>query len=326
MGANSHVSLDHRERLRNGRNGGGPGQVCCIFSTSKSYPIGRGTTLRGGAHTHYWLVRQVGAETYGVRGVDGDYLPFSDETVISSEELIRSYTPEVTVFEERMLPSAKRHGYRLTGSLGSGAYSRSVLEVDESNVRGLFDLGLEYILARRSTRGRNLIRELIRLETDFPGKNQFLFNGFGIQLRKIAFPEGAVICYRRALKYTTDDDHLYYNLARAYYDQGQWWDCMNALTKCFELNPSLPVARDLVMLITALADDAGLRTRYHKPPVPDGVARRAGLLSESVYTHNVQAAAHDKKAAIRREAKEAEQTEATRKKDLWLPGRDAVGL
>jgi len=326
MGVKSHVSLDHRERFKKGMARGGPGHVCCIFSTPKSSSAGRGTTLRGGRDTHYWLVRQLGAETFGVRGMDGDYLPFTDETMISAKELIHGYTPEVAVFEERMLPSAKRHEFRLTGSRNGDAFCRSVLTLDESNVRGLFDLALEYILARRSTRGRNLIRALLRLETDFPGKNQFLFNGFGIKLRKIAYPEGAVICYRKALEYTLVDDHLYYNLARVYYEQGQWWDCMKALTRCFELNPGLPVARDLVMLITALADDAGLRTRYRKPPVPDGVARRAGLLSESVYRHNVQEAARSKDTAVLHEAKRAERQEADGKKNLWLPGREAVGL
>ena len=318
MSNDTHVSLDGRERSRFRRGQGNIGHVCCIFSTAQSRNIIRGTTLRGHGHVHYWLVRQVGDSAYGVRGVDGDFLPFHSEAVISAEELLADYTPEVAVFEDRMLPAVKRHGYRLAGDGFGPGRERSVLSLDEANVRGLFELGLEYILAGRSTRGRNLVRELIRIKAPFPGKDQFLFNEFGIRLRKIGFLDGAIICYRRALKYTEDDDHLYYNLARAYYEQGQWWDCMRALVACFTLNPDLPLARDLVVLTNALADDVGLRAKYGKPPVPDGVARRAGLLAETVYSGNAKAL-----AGARIEVVEAEDR---RKRDIWLPGRDVVGL
>ncbi|WP_264983811.1 tetratricopeptide repeat protein [Pseudodesulfovibrio portus] len=318
MSKDSHVSLDGRERSRFRRGRGDIGHICCVFSTSKSRNVIRGTTLVGHGHAHYWLVRQVGGSAYGVRGVDGDFLPFHAEAIISADELLSDYTPEVSVFEDRMLSAVKRHDYRLAGD-GCGPESgRSVLCLDEVNVRGLFELGVEYILAGLSTRGRNLIRELIRVKAPFPGKDQFLFNEFGIRLRKIGFLDGAVICYRRALKYTEADDHLYYNLARAYYEQGQWWDCMRALSQCFALNPDLPQAGDLVMLTNALADDVGLRAKYNKPPVPDGVARRAGLLAEAVYAHDVKAVAVARTRAV--------EAEDRRKQDIWLPGREAVGL
>lgn len=318
MSNDIYVSLDGKERSRFncGRGAGAP--LCCVFSTAKSRNIIHGTTLRGHGHAHYWLVRQVGDATYGVRGVDGDFLPFHDEAVISTGELLADYTPEVAVFEDRLLPAVRKYDYRLVGDTHGPGCERAVLRMDEGNVRGLFGLGLEYILAGRSTRGRNLIRELIRVKASFSGKDQFLFNEFGIRLRKVGFLDGAVICYRRGLKYTEDDDHLYYNLARAYYEQGQWWDCMRALAACFALNPNLPLARDLVALTHALADDAGLRAKYGKPPVPDGVARQAGLLSEAVY-------ASDDTEATRARI-DAVETEDRRQQNLWLPGREAVGL
>ena len=318
MSKDLHVSLDGRERSRFRRGRGDLGHICCVFSTTKSRNIIRGTTLRGHGHAHYWLVRQVGESTYGVRGVDGDFLPFHDEAIVSIDELLAEYTPEVAVFESSMLPAVKRQGCHLAGGDSGPERKRSILCMDEANVRGLFALGLEYILAGLSSRGCNLVRELIRVKTPFPGKDQFLFNEFGIRLRKIGFLDGAVLCYRRALKYTESDDHLYYNLARAFYEQGQWWDCMRALANCFALNPDLPLARDLLVLINALANNARLRVRYGKPPVPDGVARQVGLLAETVYTHDDMALAGASVDAVKAEDR--------RKTNLWLPGRDAVGV
>ncbi|BCS89662.1 hypothetical protein PSDVSF_29040 [Pseudodesulfovibrio sediminis] len=281
--------------------------------------IRRGTTLRGHGQRHYWLIRQVGETTYGVRGVDGEFLPFGAESLIAEEELLGNYTPEVEVFEKQMLPLVRKHQFRLDESMDrSLSGMRDPLCVDEANVRGLFTLGMKYIQNRKTSRGRKCINELVRLESAYPGKNQYLFNEFGIKLRKIGFLEGAVVCYRRGLRFTSEDDHLYYNLARAYYEQGQWWDCMGVLSDCFEHNPALPLARNLVELIIALGDNPGLRARHGKSPVPEGVVRRAALLSEAVAEHEP-----DAELLMReREKRRAELQEEY----LWLPGRDAVGM
>lgn len=321
MSKDTHVSLDGR-----GASGRAPkgcvGPVCCIFSTAKSRNPGRGTTLRGQGRVHYWLVTQAGGDGYAVRGVDGDFLPFGEESLISSDELIAHYAPEVAVFEERMLPSARRRNYDIKGPGRGPGYRRSLLAVDEANVRGLFELGREYILARRTAKGRTLLAELLRVRTPFPGKDQYLFNEFGIALRKAGYPDGAVVCYRRALLYAEGDDHLQYNLARAYYEQGQWWDCMAGLTRCLELNPDLAAARDLAVLIRALSANPALRRRHGKPPVPLGVARSAAVLCETLRADD---------AAPARPAGDGERAAGTvldqrRDTGLWLPGRDAVGL
>ncbi|MCJ2165958.1 tetratricopeptide repeat protein [Pseudodesulfovibrio sp. S3] len=324
MTQDRNVSPDGRDRLHRMSVQGHAGQVCCIFSSAKSHHPGQGTTLRGHGSVHYWLVRQVGKSAYAVRGVDGDFLPFGSEVSIQVEELLALYSPEVAVFEDRLVPAASQGEYLVEGGRGQGV-RRSVIRIDEANVRALFRLAQEYILARRVSKGKTLLNELLRLKTPFSGKNQFLFNEFGISLRKIGFPEGAVICYRRALQHTEVDDHLYYNLSRAYYEQGQWWDCMTALVRCFELNPAMPLARDLLVLISALAGNPALRVRYGKPPVPTGVARQAGLLCESTFTHDAGARARAEAESLEAEERDAA-TEGQADANLWLPGRDAVGV
>nr|WP_321513613.1 hypothetical protein [uncultured Pseudodesulfovibrio sp.] len=316
MRQDSHVSLDDRGQSSFKRGHGDISHVCCIFSTPRTHMFSRATTLRGQGQKHYWLVRQVDEASFGVRGVDGDFLPFGAEAIIPLSELIAHYSPEVAVFEERLLTATREYGIRLGSGNRKVAVRDSIFRVDAPSVRGLFKLALKFIHARKLSRARVLVRELLRLTTEYAGKDQFLFNDFGIRLRKAHFYEGAVICYRRALSFTQVDDHLYYNLARAYYEQGQWWDCMNALVSCFDLNPELPVARDLVVLTLALADSARLRMRYGKPPVPDGVARRAEVLGEAVFVHDETAQETARKRSLRKEEAEG----------LWLPGRDAVGL
>ena len=85
----------------------------------------------------------------------------------------------------------------------------------------------------------------------------------------------AVVYYRRALDFVSTDENLFYNLARAHYEDGEWSGCLEALIVSHRLNPGLEVARDLFELIVGLAEDEKLLTHYGKPPVPPKVLIRA---------------------------------------------------
>jgi tetratricopeptide (TPR) repeat protein len=326
MMTDASVSLDGRS-LASSAPQRGLGPVRCVFSTDDSQDSGKTTAQGRRGRVRYWFVCQDGEDGYVVRGLDDAFLPFGEESAITSDELIVRYTPEVAVFENRMLPSVRRNGYRPAETCRVADDSLLPPAVDEANVRGLFELARELLLARRTAKGRVFLGELLRVRTPFPGKDQHLFNEFGIALRKIGFLDGAAICYRRALKYAEKDDHLYYNLARVYYEQGQWWDCMTTLGRCFEFNPDLPLARDLAALIHALADNPGLRRRYGKPPVPEGVARRAALLCDILPGPDtfVRARIGAGQPGKLSEAA-APSLDQRRDRGLSLPGRDAVGM
>lgn len=258
------------------------GNLCCLFSSAKTIRMGNGRLSRRHVSKIDWFVRQVAEGRYGVRSVNGDSLPGGDEVLISRQELVENYTPELARFEERVVPAALKAGYHKTQRGEREPLLNPEIMVSEGNVRALFDLGLDYFAVGQFNCGRRLVNHLLQIRVPFFGKDQFLYNDFGILLRKIGMFDGAVQCYRRALDYTSCDDHLYYNLARAHYERGHWWDCIEALGKCFEYNPELGVSRGLVELIVAMGKNPALQARYNKPPVPDGVARRAGLLAEAV--------------------------------------------
>ena len=49
--------------------------------------------------------------------------------------------------------------------------------------------------------------------------------------------------YSRALEITTGDEHLYYNIARAYYERGDKDDCRENLAKALDLNADFEEAQ-----------------------------------------------------------------------------------
>lgn len=279
----SHVVLDENGSSPSRRNDPLVGSMSCLFSTTIKQRVGSGMTAGRRLSKTYWFVRQLTDFSFGVRPIDSRHIPIGEERVIDVDELLNRYVPEVERFEKDMLPAVRSYRYRPKGDDFSGfGYASNDIRMDEANMRSLFLLALEYVESGKRQQGKDLVHQLLRAESNFEGKDQFLFNEFGISLRKAGIYSAAVTCYRKALEYTRRDDHLYYNLARAHYEQGQWWDCMNALGRSFEFNPDLTVARWLVDLTVALSKDSALRIRYEKPPVPEGVARRAILLSEAV--------------------------------------------
>ncbi len=283
MSESSHVRLDDADRSVSRRGEIMVNSMCCLFSSTINQRVGSGMTSTRRTSTTYWFIRQLGEATYGVRSVDNRSLPWGDEVIIKEDELMVRYAPEIERFETVMIPAINEHRFRLDGDDFSGfGYASSDICIDEATVRALFSLGLRYLAAGKGQLAKTIINGLLLFKMDYSGKDQFLFNDFGIALRKAGLHSTAVTCYRKALQYAHRDDHLYYNLSRAHYEQGQWWDCMSALGKCFEFNPELPVAKWLVELTIALAQDPTLLIRYEKPPVPEGVARRAALLAEAV--------------------------------------------
>lgn len=260
------------------------GVVRCAFSTNRRSKIGIGESAKPRTTRVIWFVEQVGEETFEVRRINGKHVPAGNAESISLSRLLAEFTPETAYYEDKVIPAVraleetvdKGDAHRAKGRLYSAEMEYdNALGIEERNVRALFGLGLVFLERGEKKRTRTLLGELVQVKAAFDGKNQHLFNEFGIALRKSAFFDEAVVYYRRALDFVTTDENLYYNLARAYYENGQWEESLDALVRSNRLNPRLELARDLLRLMVGLADDERRLPRYDKPPVPRSVAERA---------------------------------------------------
>lgn len=259
------------------------GRIRCVFSS--------GGKLSG---TVLWFVEQIGPERFEARRINPKNVPSGDPEIIPMHQLVNEYTPQLALFEEEVMPAMtaleetldQGDALRDEGRLYSAEMEYgSALEIDEENVRALFGLGLIFAGRKELDRTRELLSELIDMRSPFMGKNQHLFNEFGIALRKIGLFGEAVEYYSRALEFVHDDENLLYNLARSHYENGDWTQCMEALSRSQQLNSGLEVGRDLVQLIVGLAEKENLLSRYNKPPVPPEVAEQARrMLSSETHT------------------------------------------
>ncbi|WP_196772786.1 tetratricopeptide repeat protein [Pseudodesulfovibrio alkaliphilus] len=270
----------------------GDGAIRCVFSSTAIVMLGQGATSQRHESTVYWYVEQIADDEFEARRINSRHVPAGNTEIISLRRLLNEFTPRLAYYEDVVLPAMhsleetldRADRDRVRGRLYSAelGYNRA-RNIEERNVRALFGLGLIFLKRREHLRARTVLSELVDVKAAFDGKNQHLFNEFGIGLRKSELYGEAEAYYRRALDFVKNDENLFYNLARTRYENGDWEGCLEALIMSNRLNPTLRVAHDLFRVIVGLAGDERLLARFGKPPVPDEVARRARnvLVAES---------------------------------------------
>lgn len=259
------------------------GSVRCVFSSADEMRVGTGTTTRKHVSRIYWYVEQLADDRFSLRRINSHHVPTGEELVIPLRELIDGYVPEIEFFEGNTVPAMELlqeyldqgTEQREQGKLYSAqdSFCRA-LGMDEGCVRALFNLGLIALSLHDLDKARDMMRELLKIRSTFLGKDQHLFNEFGIALRKAGLYDEAADYYAKALEFVEDDEHLFYNLARVNYERGQWALCVEALGRSRALNPGLAATHQLGELLVELANNDTLREQHNKPPVPDDVAAK----------------------------------------------------
>jgi len=246
--------------------------VRCVFSTTKKVRMGMGASSRAHDSRNFWFVSQVTGVLFEGRMLSDRHVPTGATEEITIQELVSEYTPEVAYYEKSVLPAMRDFGP--PKDVDAEVFERQCT-IDLDSITSLFGLALVYHERGETGRAKALLDELLRLETPFGGRDQHLFNEFGIALRKYHLYPEAVEYFERALEYVADDDHLFYNLARSHYENDNWEACLDNLLQSHRLNPGLDVTRDLLGVIDGLGKSDELRNQYGKTAIPSEVAVRA---------------------------------------------------
>jgi len=264
----------------------------CAFSTVRTIKIGSGSTARKQETRLLWLVEHREGDSFVVRKLNTQFVPVGEESVVDRDTLLAEYMPEVDVYNSRVKPAiialdktldtADGHRERHEPLSAEMEYTRA-LDVDERNVRATFGLGLIYLERADLEKARMIFEELVSMDAAFESRHKHLFNEFGINLRKKYLFSEAVQYYSRALELNAElneeDENLYYNLARAYYEKGEWKPCIEFAGRALDVNRRHEPAQVLCRLAVALAEKPALLPKYGKPEVPaDAAARAAELL------------------------------------------------
>ncbi|MFP4315990.1 MAG: tetratricopeptide repeat protein [Desulfovibrionales bacterium] len=234
----------------------------CAFSTQISLRIGTGATARKQTRTSYWYVVQNGADEFEVQQINAEHVPSGEKRIIDREKLFSEFHPEVEYYNTRVFPAmrklqktiARADRYRKRGEIFSAEMEyKNVLHIDPESVRATFGIGLIYLERGDKEKAGAVFNNLIRLDGAFEEEYKHLFNEFGISLRKNGLFKEAVDYYSRAMELTSGDDHLRFNLSRAFFECGDWKRCMVQLAHSMEKEQRFDEATQFCRYLLKLA-------------------------------------------------------------------------
>lgn len=241
-----------------------------VFSNQEIQNVGTGTTKRRSIAKSYWFAAEGPHGTVQLQRLNASLVPSGTITEIQRDVFLRDFSTEPEFYLEKVYPRmreleqtiSRAESARKKGQVYSAEFEYGkALTIDEDNVRANFGLGLTYLDRGDTARADDIFQRLVQLDASFNEEHKHLFNEFGIKLRKNGLIEQSVEYYERAQRMAPLDENLFYNIARAYFEQGDSDRCLQNLTFCLEMNPRHEAALELqayvVRLLERLGDDLG---------------------------------------------------------------------
>ncbi len=227
-----------------------------VFSSQEVRRVGTGTTTRKTIQRSLWFCTELPSGEIEVQPLNLNYVPSGPKKRLAVDDFLSKFSPEPEVYQTNVYPKmreinktiAKAERHRSNEELYSAEMEYSnVLKVDEENIKANFGLGLTYLTRGEMNKAENIFERLVKLEGAFEPEHKHLFNDFGINLRKNGMLEHALDYYLRALQFSAEDEHLYHNIARVYFEKKDIAAAVDNLVKSLEINPRLEASLKFLM-------------------------------------------------------------------------------
>jgi tetratricopeptide (TPR) repeat protein len=227
-----------------------------VFSSQEVKKVGTGTTTRKAIQKMFWFCIENDEEEIEVQPLNVNYVPSGPKKKISKDDFLARFAPEPELYVTNVFPKmrelnkiiARAERHRSNKEYYSAEMEfNNALQVDEENVRANFGLGITYLERGESARANNIFERLVKLDAAFQEEHKHLFNEFGINLRKNKMIDQAIIYYSRAEELAVQDEHLFYNMARAYLEKQDMGNALRCLCKSLDMNPRLEVSIKFLM-------------------------------------------------------------------------------
>ncbi len=261
-----------------------------IFSNQDVRKVGTGTTTRKTIQKSYWNAAEMPQGDIEIQPLNANYIPSGPKKRISKDEFLEKFSPEPEFYVSNVFPKIKeinktvaradRHRANKEYFSAEMEYNNA-LRIDEENIRANFGLGITYLERGENSKAEDILARLVKLDGAFEAEHKHLFNDFGINLRKNGLLDQSISYYNRALELSSQDENLYYNMARAYLEKKDANSCLEYLLKGLDLNPT----QDILLQFLAWLLTKGLVPDAEKPAVAAALQRaKAARASESADT------------------------------------------
>jgi len=223
-----------------------------IFSTQTVAKVGTGTTQRRTIQKTYWDVEELEDGQISIQPLNRNYVPSGPKRQIERDDFLTKFNPEPEFYVSTVYPAIKEmdgaivrgEKHRERGAAYSAEFEyQQAMSIDEENVRANFGLGLTYLDRGDQVKANDIFERLVGLEAAFETEHKHLFNDFGINMRKNKMYDQALQYYLRAEELVKNDEHLFHNIARCYFEKGNVDECKKYLIKSLDVNPDLEASK-----------------------------------------------------------------------------------
>lgn len=226
-----------------------------VYSETKVQKIGTMSTSRTQIIVDYYQCTQIDENTMNIQILDmyGAPMPLMEKVAIG--EFLKRFTYDPDKFlnpktsadlaADKAIATAEKHVARKEFNSAEYEYSKA-LKLDEENVRANFGLGKLYVETGEVDKAAEIFSGLAQQDNVLELSNKHIFNELGIELRGLKHYEQAIDFYRKALVLAQDDEHLLFNIARAYLEDGNKDIARDYLNRALVIDPQMKTAKMLL--------------------------------------------------------------------------------
>jgi len=245
----------------------GTNRIHGIFYEESNLTLGTGHTQKNQTLKNYCQADQVDEAQVKLAFLGDDGEPTGIEITMPVDEFLRRFTfepsfmpPKVKSREQKQADKhsamAEKHRERKEFFSAEWEYNKA-LKIEPENIRANFGVGTLYMEMGETEKAKGVFKKLAQVEAIFEEENKHIFNEFGITLRKTKMYDEALANYMKALEISPQDENLYFNIARLYYDKEDPDKAQEWLEKALNVNPDFREARQFKDVLAA----AGKKTK-----------------------------------------------------------------
>lgn len=223
-------------------------------SLRENYKMGMGSTAREGERVLYYFAEKTPETGIHIQALNGNSVPSGEVTPVPEEEFLQKFKPEPLMYYNLVKPRMEAMRTELDRGekhLEAGRLERAeesfhkALAYDAENLRAIFGLGNAYLTGGKLDEAREIFDKIMGIDLAFGPENKFLFNEFGIRMRKAGLLALARAYYEKALAVSERDENLLFNLGRVLYELEDYVAAVEAAERCLAINPGFLIAAKL---------------------------------------------------------------------------------
>ncbi|EHJ49188.1 Tetratricopeptide TPR_2 repeat-containing protein [Solidesulfovibrio carbinoliphilus subsp. oakridgensis] len=223
-------------------------------SLRESYKTGFGGTTTESERILYYYAEKTPESGIQVQALNANSVPSGEKTVVAEAEFFERYKPEPLIYYNQVKPrmeamlaelaKGEKHLEAGRTDKAEAAFGKA-LAYDAENLRAIFGLGNAYLTAGKMEEAREIFEKIMSLDLAFGPENKFLFNEFGIRMRKHGLLDMARAYYEKALAASEADENLHFNLGRIHFERGNFAEAVVEADRCLAINPGFIIAAKL---------------------------------------------------------------------------------